>query len=38
MAGQLPAVRRMSRRALGGLLLAVLGVGALWSAYAWWRA
>ncbi len=38
MAGQLPAVRRMSRRALGGLLLAVLGVAALWSAYAWWRA
>jgi ABC-type transporter Mla subunit MlaD len=28
----------MSRRALGGVLLAVLGVAVLWSAFAWWRA
>ena len=28
----------MSRRALGGLMLAVLVVGLLWSAFAWWRA
>jgi len=28
----------MSRRALGGVLLAVLGVAFLWSAFAWWRA
>lgn len=28
----------MSRRALGGVLLAVLGVAGLWSGYAWWRA
>jgi len=28
----------MSRRALGGVLLAVFGVAVLWSAFAWWRA
>ena len=28
----------MSRRALGGLMLAVLVAGLLWSAFAWWRA
>jgi hypothetical protein len=28
----------MSRRALGGLMLAVLVAGVLWSAFAWWRA
>ncbi len=28
----------MSRRALGGVMLAVLGVAVLWSAYSWWRA
>ncbi len=28
----------MSRRALGGVLLAVLGVAVLWSAFSWWRA
>ena len=28
----------MSRRALGGVLLAVLGVALLWSAFSWWRA
>jgi hypothetical protein len=28
----------MSRRALGGLMLAVLVSGLLWSAFAWWRA
>jgi len=28
----------MSRRALGGLMLAVLALGLLWSAFAWWRA
>lgn len=38
MARELPAVRRMSRRALGGLMLAVIGVAVGWSAFAWWRA
>lgn len=38
MAGELPADRRMSRRALGGLMLAVLVAGVLWSGFAWWRA
>ena len=28
----------MSRRALGGVMLAVLGVAVLWSGYSWWRA
>ena len=28
----------MSRRALGGVMLAVLGAALLWSGYAWWRA
>ena len=28
----------MSRRALGGLMLAVLGVALLWAGLAWWRA
>jgi ABC-type transporter Mla subunit MlaD len=28
----------MSRRGLGGVLLAVLGVAVLWSGFAWWRA
>jgi hypothetical protein len=28
----------MSRRALGGLMLAVLVAGVLWSGFAWWRA
>jgi hypothetical protein len=28
----------MSRRALGGVILAVLGVAVLWSGYSWWRA
>ena len=28
----------MSRRALGGVMLAVLGLAVLWSAFAWWRA
>ena len=28
----------MSRRALGGVMLAVLGVVVLWSGYSWWRA
>lgn len=28
----------MSRRALGGVMLAVLGVALLWSGYSWWRA
>ncbi len=28
----------MSRRALGGVMLAVLGVAVLWGAFAWWRA
>ena len=28
----------MSRRALGGLMLAVLVAGLLWSGFAWWRA
>jgi len=28
----------MSRRALGGVMLAVLGMALLWSGYAWWRA
>lgn len=28
----------MSRRALGGVLLAVIGAALLWSAFAWWRA
>lgn len=28
----------MSRRALGGVMLAVLGIALLWSAFAWWRA
>ena len=28
----------MSRRALGGMMLAVLGVAVLWSGYSWWRA
>ena len=28
----------MSRRALGGVMLAVLGLAVLWSGYAWWRA
>jgi hypothetical protein len=28
----------MSRRALGGVLLAALGVAVLWSGYSWWRA
>ncbi len=28
----------MSRRTLGGLMLAVLVAGVLWSAFAWWRA
>jgi ABC-type transporter Mla subunit MlaD len=28
----------MSRHALGGLMLAVLVAGVLWSAFAWWRA
>jgi hypothetical protein len=28
----------MSRRALGGLMLAVLVAGLMWSAFAWWRA
>ncbi len=28
----------MSRRALGGVMLAVLGVAVLWSCYSWWRA
>ncbi len=38
MARELPSVRGMSRRALGGLMLAVLVAGLLWSAFAWWRA
>ncbi len=38
MARELPSVRGMSRRALGGLMLAVLVAGVLWSAFAWWRA
>ncbi len=38
MARELSADRRMSRRALGGLMLAVLVAGLLWSAFAWWRA
>jgi len=38
MARELSADRRMSRRALGGLMLAALVVGLLWSAFAWWRA
>ncbi|MGI9110502.1 MAG: MlaD family protein [Opitutales bacterium] len=28
----------MSRRALGGVMLAVLGVAVLWSGFSWWRA
>ncbi len=28
----------MSRRALGGVMLAVLGVAVLWSSYSWWHA
>ncbi len=28
----------MSRRSLGGVMLAVLGVAVLWSGYSWWRA
>lgn len=28
----------MSRRALGGMMLAVLGVAVLWSGFSWWRA
>jgi hypothetical protein len=28
----------MSRRALGGVILAVLGVAVLWSGFSWWRA
>ena len=38
MARELSSVRGMSRRALGGLMLAVLVAGVLWSAFAWWRA
>ena len=38
MAGQLPADRRMSRRALGALLLATLVVATAYGAWAWWRA
>ena len=38
MARQLSPDRRMSRRALGGLMLAVLVAGVLWSGFAWWRA
>lgn len=38
MARQLSPDRGMSRRALGGLMLAVLVAGLLWSAFAWWRA
>ncbi len=38
MARELPSVRGMNRRALGGLMLAVLVAGVLWSAFAWWRA
>ncbi|MEY3492530.1 MAG: hypothetical protein RL309_1658, partial [Verrucomicrobiota bacterium] len=38
VAGQLSSIRRMSRRALGGVMLAVLGVAVLWSGYSWWRA
>jgi ABC-type transporter Mla subunit MlaD len=38
MARELSADRRMSRRALGGLMLAVLVAGLLWSGFAWWRA
>jgi len=28
----------MSRRALGGVMMAVLGLAVLWSGYSWWRA
>ena len=38
MARELSSVRGMSRRTLGGLMLAVLVAGVLWSAFAWWRA
>ena len=38
MAGQLPADRRMSRRALGALMLATLAAATLYGAWAWWRA
>jgi len=38
MARELSSDRRMTRRALGGLMLALLVVGVLWSAFAWWRA
>ena len=38
MARELSSVRGMSRHALGGLMLAVLVAGVLWSAFAWWRA
>ena len=38
MAGQLPADRRMSHRALGALLLATLVVATAGGAWAWWRA
>lgn len=38
MARELSADRRMSRRTLGGVMLAVLAAGLLWSGFAWWRA
>lgn len=38
MAGQLPAVRRMSRRTSGALLLGFAVTAGVLSAWAWWRA